>query len=183
VTEVPAFERPQWMEGFDGHWPEVDTSAFVHRSAVVIGRVRIGAGASIWPHVTLRGDEGEIDLGADTNIQDNSVVHMTGGRSNTWVGDRVTVGHTCILHGCRIEDDCLVGMGSLVMDDVVVGRGSYIGAGTLIPGGKIIPPGSLVFGNPFKVVRPVGAKETEWIDYAWRHYRDGAEKYKRGTGR
>jgi carbonic anhydrase/acetyltransferase-like protein (isoleucine patch superfamily) len=170
--------RPSWMECYDGHWPEAAPDAFVHRSAVVIGRVRIGAGASVWPHVTLRGDEGEIEIGADSNVQDNAVIHMTGGRSHTRVGERVTIGHSVILHGCTIEDDCIIGMGSLVMDDAVIGRGSLVGAGTMIPGGKVIPPGSLVYGNPFKIVRPVTPREVEWIAYSWRHYRDGAAKYR-----
>ena len=171
------------IESHDGNDPEIDPTAFVHRSAVVIGRVRIGADCSIWPQVTLRGDEGEIVIGSGTNIQDGSTVHMTGGLSATYVGERVTIGHNCIILGCRVEDDSLIGMGSLIMDNVVIGRGSYIGAGTLITGGKIIPPGSLVFGNPYRVVRPVSAKETDWIAYAWRHYRDNALKYRAKASR
>jgi carbonic anhydrase/acetyltransferase-like protein (isoleucine patch superfamily) len=145
---------------------------------VIIGQVRIAADASIWPHVTLRGDEGEISVGEATNIQDNSVVHMTGGQSHSRIGARITIGHACIIHGCIIEDDCLIGMGSTVMDNAVIGRGSYIGAGTLVPGGKVIPPGSFVFGNPFRIHRPVNARDTAWIDYAWRHYREVAAKYR-----
>src|SRR5688572_25814735 len=129
------------LEPHEGIWPEVHPTAFVHRSAVLIGRVRIGPDASVWPHVTLRGDEGDIVLGAGSNIQDGCTVHMTGNRSNTLVGDRVTVGHNCVLHGCRIEDDCLVGMGSILLDNCVIGSGTLIGAGTLITGDKIIPAG------------------------------------------
>lgn len=171
-------EHPANLEYFDGYWPEVDPTAFVHRSAVLIGRVRVGAESSIWPSATLRGDEGEIVVGAGTNIQDNSVLHMTGGRSDTYIGSRITIGHACIIHGCTIEDDCLIGMGSTIMDNTVIGRGSLIGAGTLIPGGKIIPPGSFVFGNPFKIHRPVNQRDTDWIDYAWKHYRDTAARYR-----
>lgn len=170
------------LESFDGHWPEVDASAFLHRTATLIGRVRIGADCSVWPHATLRGDEGEIVVGPGTNIQDNTVVHMTGGRSDTLIGARVTIGHACVIHGCRIEDDCLIGMGAIILDNAVIGRGSYIGAGTLVPGGKTIPPGSMVYGNPFQIVRPCGPREIEWIDYAWRHYRDTAAKYRQGGG-
>jgi carbonic anhydrase/acetyltransferase-like protein (isoleucine patch superfamily) len=169
---------PPYLEAFDGFVPEIDPTVFVHRTAAVIGRVRIGADASIWPHVTLRGDEGEIEVGEATNIQDNSVVHMTGGQSHSRIGARITIGHACIIHGCIIEDDCLIGMGSTILDNAVIGRGSYIGAGTLIPGNKIIPPGSFVFGNPFKIHRPVNARDTAWIDYAWRHYREVAAKYR-----
>ncbi len=169
---------PPNIEYFDGHWPVVDPTAFIHRTAVVIGEVVIGAECSLWPHATLRGDEGSIVIGAGTNIQDSTVVHMTGGRSDTYVGSRVTVGHNCIIHGCRIEDDCLIGMGAIILDNAVVGRGSYIGAGTLIPGGKEIPPGSFVYGNPFKIVRAVNTREVEWIDYAWKHYRETATRYR-----
>jgi len=176
VTDLRS--SPPFLETFDGFTPEVDPSAFVHRSAVLIGRVRIGAESSIWPHATLRGDEGEIVVGAGTNIQDNSVVHMTGGKSDTYVGSRITIGHGCIIHGCTIEDDCLIGMGSTIMDNAVIGRGSFIGAGTLIPGGKIVPPGSFVYGNPFRIVRAVTARDTEWIAYAWQHYRDTAARYR-----
>lgn len=171
-------EHPINLEFFDGAWPEVEPSAFIHRTAVLIGRVRVGAESSIWPNATLRGDEGAIVVGAGTNIQDNSVVHMTGGRSDTFIGSRITIGHGCIIHGCTIEDDCLIGMGATIMDNTVIGRGSLIGAGTLIPGGKLIPPGSFVFGTPFKIHRPVNARETEWIDYAWKHYRDTAARYR-----
>ncbi len=168
------------VEPFDGHHPVIDPSAWVHKSAVIIGQVTLGARCSVWPHATLRGDEGFIRVGDDTNIQDGTTVHMTGGESDTIVGSRVTVGHNCILHGCTVEDDVLIGMGSLVMDGVVVGTGSYVGAGTLITGGKIIPPGSMVFGNPMRIMRAVDAREREWIAYAWKHYVDGAQKYRVG---
>lgn len=167
------------IEPFDGTHPEIAESAWVHPAAVVIGRVTLGADVSIWPNATLRGDEGRIVIGAGSNIQDGTTVHMTGGRSETMVGERVTVGHNCILHGCIIEDDVLIGMGSIVLDNARVGRGSYIGAGTLVTGDKDIPPGSLVFGNPMRIVRACGEREAEWIDYAWRHYIDNARKHAR----
>ncbi len=165
------------IESYEDADPEVPKSAFVHRSAVVIGRVTLGEEVSIWPNTTLRGDEGRIIIGDQSNIQDGTTVHMTGGLSETFVGARVTVGHNCILHGCRIEDEVLIGMGAIVMDNVVVGAGSLIGAGTLVTAGKIIPPGSLVFGNPMRIVRPVNEKEAEWVRYAWRHYVDNSRKY------
>lgn len=167
------------IEPFDGELPTLGPDAWIHTSAVVIGRVRLGARVSIWPHATLRGDEGTITVGDDSNIQDGSTVHMTGGLSTTTVGARVTVGHNVILHGCTIEDDCLIGMGAVLLDGCVIGRGSYIGASTLIPGGKVIPPDSFVFGNPFKVVRQVGPREREWIEHGWRHYVEQAAKYRR----
>lgn len=168
------------IEPFDGTHPTLGEGAWVHPAAVVIGRVTLGADVSVWPNATLRGDEGRIVIGDGSNIQDGTTVHMTGGRSETIVGARVTVGHNCILHGCVIEDDVLIGMGAIVLDNARVGRGCYIGAGTLITGDKVIPPGSLVFGNPMRVVRPCGAREAEWIDYAWRHYIDNARKHAAG---
>jgi len=165
------------IEPFDGDHPLLREGAWVHSSAVVIGRVTLGRDVSIWPNATLRGDEGRIEIGDGSNIQDGTTVHMTGGRSETMVGARVTVGHNCILHGCIIEDDVLIGMGSIVLDNARIGRGSYIGAGTLVTGGKQIPPGSLVFGNPMRIVRQCGERETEWIDYAWRHYIENARKH------
>lgn len=166
-----------YVEPHEGLWPEIHHTAFVHPRAVIIGRVRIGPHASIWPHATLRGDEGEIVIGEGTNVQDGCTVHMTGGQSNTYVGSRVTVGHNVILHGCIVADRCLIGMGSTLLDNCEIGEGSYVGAGTLVTGDKIIPPNSMVFGNPFRIVRETRPKETEWIDYAWRNYRDNAAKY------
>jgi carbonic anhydrase/acetyltransferase-like protein (isoleucine patch superfamily) len=168
--------NPQ-TEPFKGVWPTVHASAWIHQNATVIGQVVLGPDVSIWPGVSLRGDEGRIAVGAGSNIQDGSSVHMTGGWSHTMVGERVTVGHNVILHGCTVEDDCLIGMGSVLLDGVVVGRGSYIGAGTLIPPNKVIPPGSFVFGNPYRVVRACEAREAEWIAYAAKHYVELKDTY------
>lgn len=170
------------IESHEGVWPEIPNSCFVHQSAVIIGRVTLGERVSIWPNTTLRGDEGTISIGDDCNIQDGTVVHMTGGESDTVLGSRITVGHNCILHGCIIADDVLIGMGSLVMDNVEIGAGSYIGAGTLIPPRKVIPPNSLVYGNPFRIVRETNEKQREWIQYAWKHYWENAEKYRAKAG-
>ena len=169
------------IEVFDGHKPVLKDSTWVHNSAVVIGKVSLGDDVSIWPNTTLRGDDAEINIGAGSNIQDGTTVHLTGGVSETRVGQRVTVGHNCILHGCTIEDDVLIGMGSIIMDNVTVGRGSFIGAGTLIPPGKTIPPGSFVRGNPMQIVRECGPREETWIDYSWRHYVENARKYADNT--
>ena len=165
------------IERFESHQPSIAKTCWVHPTAVVIGQVIVGAESSIWPNVTLRGDEGKILIGSESNIQDGSTVHMTGGISDTLVGNRVTVGHNCILHGCIIEDEVLIGMGSIVMDNVRVGKGSYVGAGTLITAGKVIPPNSLVFGNPMQIKRTTNDRETAWIHYAWQHYVTNSRKY------
>ena len=166
------------IESFGDARPVVPESAWVHKTAVVIGQVTLGEDVSIWPNVTIRADEGQVRIGDGTNIQDGSTIHMTGGLSNTGVGARVTVGHNCILHGCEIEDDVLIGMGSIIMDNVTIGRGSFIGAGTLIPPGKKIPPGSFVRGNPMQIVRACEQREETWIAYAWSHYVDNMKQYK-----
>ena len=165
------------IESFESHHPVVPPSAWIHSSAVVIGRVSLGEDTSIWPNVTIRGDEGRIMIGDGTNIQDGTTMHMTGGMSETMVGSRVTVGHNCLLHGCIIEDDILIGMGSIIMDNARIGRGSFIGAGTLITPNKVIPPNSFVLGNPMKITREAGEREHQWIEYAWQHYVENSRKY------
>lgn len=169
--------REPIIQPYDGEWPAIAASAYVHPAAVIIGRVTLGEQVSVWPNATLRGDENRIVIGDESNIQDGTTVHTTGGWSETVVGRRVTVGHNCILHGCRIADDCLIGMGSIIMDNVEIGAGSYIGAGTLISPGKVIPPGSFAFGNPVRVIREVGDREREWIAHGWQHYVEQAGKY------
>ena len=168
------------IPGFDGHEPQVDADAWVHASAVVIGKVELGPDCSIWPNTTIRADEGRVIIGAGSNIQDGTTIHMTGGWSETTVGERVTVGHNCILHGCTIADDVLIGMGTIIMDNVEIGTGSYIGAGTLVTAGKKIPPNSFAYGNPMKIVRETDEREKGWIDYAWRHYVENSKKYQSG---
>lgn len=160
------------IEAFDGQTPRIAPSAWVHPSAVLIGEVILEEGASIWPTAVLRGDMGLIHIGRDSNLQDGVICHDTTDRSQTRVGERVTIGHRAILHGCIIEDDCLIGMGAIVMDNVIVGKGSFVAAGTLLPPGRVIPPGSFVMGSPGRVMRPVTPKDTEQISYSWRHYRE-----------
>ena len=166
------------LEAFRGIVPQVDPSAFVHASAVLIGEVHVGPRASIWPAAVLRGDDGLIRIGADTSIQDGTVIHATEGVSCTTVGARVTVGHKVILHGCTIGDDCLIGMGSLVLDNAVVEPWSFVAAGTLIPPNKVVRSGEMVMGNPFRVVRTLTAKDREWIEHAWTVYVRRASEYR-----
>ena len=166
------------LQEFDGLVPQVHETAWVHEGAWVIGDVRLGPGVSVWPCAVLRGDMGSIEIGEDSNLQDGAICHDTTGLSRTLVGRRVTVGHAAILHGCVVEDDCLIGMGAIVMDNVRVGAGSVIGAGALIPVGRIIPPGSLVIGSPGRVIRPCGPAEQEMIDEGWRSYAEKSRKWK-----
>ena len=146
------------MESYKGVSPTVDEEAWVHENAVLIGDVQVGPRANVWPGCVLRGDQGAIVIGEETSIQDGTVAHCTGGMSTTVVGARCTVGHRVILHGCIVEDDCLIGMGAILLDNCEIGKGSIIGAGAVIPVGKKIPPGSKVMGVPGKVVGEV----SEW---------------------
>lgn len=143
----------------DGVTPTIDPTAYIQETAQVIGDVHIGAQSSIWFHTVLRGDVYYIRVGARTNIQDNSTVHVSGGRNPTIVGDDVTVGHGVILHGCTIGDGSLVGIGAIVLDRCVVGEQCLIGAGALLTPGTVVPPRSLVLGQPAVVVRPLREEE------------------------
>jgi len=166
------------LEHYLDHRPDLDPSAWAHDSAVVIGDVTLAAETSIWPGAVLRGDQGSIYIGPKSNIQDGTVVHATYGLSNTWVGERVTVGHNAVLHGCRVESDCLVGMGAIILDNAVVGSGSIVGAGALVLKDTVIPPGSLVLGNPARTIRPINAAQTQAIDEGWRAYLKLAIEYR-----
>jgi carbonic anhydrase/acetyltransferase-like protein (isoleucine patch superfamily) len=128
-----------------------------------MGDVEVGPDSSVWFGCTVRGDCFPIRIGARTNLQDNSVVHVTQGRSRTVIGDDVTVGHMCILHGCTVGNRVLVGMGSVVLDDAVIGDECFVAAGSLVTPRTQIPPRSFVMGRPARVVRPIRDDELEWI--------------------
>jgi carbonic anhydrase/acetyltransferase-like protein (isoleucine patch superfamily) len=130
--------------------PEIDPTAYVHPDAVVIGRVRIGPESSVWPGAVLRGDDGDILVGAGTSIQDGTVVHTTPTYPTT-VGDRCVVGHNVHLEGCVVEDRSLVGSGSVVLHQAVVRTGSLVGANALVPGGMEVPTGAMALGVPAKL--------------------------------
>lgn len=170
------------FEALGDKHPRVDPSAFVHVAALLIGDVVIGPESSVWPHVTLRGDDGPIVIGSRSSIQDNTVIHCTEGLSWTRVGDRVTVGHSVILHGCTIHDDVLIGMGSIVLDNAVVESGALVAAGTVVPPGKIVRAGTVVAGNPMKVLRECRDKDREMIEVGWRAYVKRAAQYARARG-
>ncbi len=144
-------------------------TAFIAPGADVMGDVRLGAEASVWYQCVLRGDLAPITVGARSNLQDLTMVHVDEGVPCT-IGARVGVGHRSILHGCLIEDDCLVGMGSILLNGVRVGTGSVIGAGAVVPEGMQIPPGSLVMGVPARIRRPVDDALRERIRLTVEHY-------------
>ncbi|MBX2986528.1 MAG: gamma carbonic anhydrase family protein [Bdellovibrionaceae bacterium] len=144
-----------------GFTPEIGRDVFLAPNAFVIGDVKIGERASIWFNVTVRGDVMPIRIGAETNIQDGSVLHGTYGKFGCTLEDRVTIGHLVTLHGCHIGRETLIGMGCTVMDGAQVGEQCLIGAGSLVTEGMKIPPRHLAFGRPAKVVRPLKPEEIE----------------------
>jgi carbonic anhydrase/acetyltransferase-like protein (isoleucine patch superfamily) len=144
---------------FGSHVPVIANTAFVAENAVLIGDVVVEDGASIWFGAVLRGDVGPIRIGARTNVQDLACLHTTGGVSECIIGDDVTVGHSCLLHGCRVGARVLVGMGSILLDNSNIGEDSVIGAGSLITARTVIPARSLVMGRPARVVREAKNEE------------------------
>ncbi len=140
---------------YAGTSPLIGQSVFIAANATVLGAVTIGDFSSIWYGAVVRGDVGTIHIGTRTNIQDLSMIHVTGDRHNTWIGDDVTVGHRAILHGCTLGNRTLIGMGAILLDGAVIGDNCLIGAGTLVAPRTKIPSGSLVLGSPGKVVRPL----------------------------
>lgn len=142
---------------------------FVALGAVVVGDVRLGPGASVWYNAVARADTERVEVGRGTNIQDLAMLHADPGYPCV-IGERVTVGHRAILHGCVVEDDCLIGMGAIVLNGAVVGRGSIVGAGALVTEGTHVEPGSLVVGSPARRIRDVDEAARARIDASWRHY-------------
>lgn len=157
----------------------IDPSAFIAAGAVVLGDVHLGRDVSVWYNAVLRGDTERIEVGEGTNVQDLSMVHADPGVPCV-VGRRVTVGHRAVLHGCVVEDDCLIGMGAILLNGVRVGRGSVVGAGAVLVEGTEVPPGSLVLEVPGRVVKPVDEAMMERIDHAWRHYVEQSRRHRAG---
>ncbi|WP_243442419.1 gamma carbonic anhydrase family protein [Sandarakinorhabdus limnophila] len=139
--------------------PQIADDVFIAPGAHVIGKVSIGAGSSIWFNCVLRGDVGRITVGERTNIQDGTIVHVTGGRFDTHIGDDVLIGHACIIHGCRLENHAFVGMGAIVLDGAVVEPDAMLAAGALLTPGKVVKSGELWAGRPAKFLRSLTAAE------------------------
>ena len=162
--------------------PEFGRAAYIDVDAVIIGDVVVERGANIWPGAVLRGDVERITVGAETSVQDNSVVHCDPGHP-TSIGARVVVGHGVILHGATIGDDALIGMGSILLNGCVIGAQSIVGAGALITQGKVFPPRSLILGAPAKLVREVTDEDLETaVELHARYYRRGQELLEMGVG-
>ncbi len=142
------------MKGIVREWICTGEGAYLFPGCVVTGDVSLGKEASVWYNAVVRGDMASITIGQMSNIQDNAVVHVDN-NFPTVIGNGVTVGHGAIVHGCTIEDDCIIGMGAVILNGAKIGKNCIIGAGTLVPEGKEIPEGSVAFGNPVRVYRPV----------------------------
>ncbi len=150
--------------------PTLGQRVFIDSSATVIGEVEIGDDSSVWMGSVLRGDVNSIRIGARTNVQDLSVIHVDFGELMTILGDEVTVGHGVILHGCRVESRCLIGMGATLLNGARIGEGSIVAARSLVPEGMIVPPRSLVMGLPARIKREVTDEELEGIRRSAAHY-------------
>jgi carbonic anhydrase/acetyltransferase-like protein (isoleucine patch superfamily) len=162
---------------FRGKIPKAAASAYIDPSAQVIGDIAIGERSSIWPNVSARGDVSSITIGDESNVQDNCVLHCDEGFPLI-IGDRVTVGHMAMLHGCVIEDETLIGIGAILLNGARIGKGSVIAAGALIPEGMQVPPYSMVMGVPGKVRREITPDERERFKLNCQHYVDLAAQYK-----
>jgi carbonic anhydrase/acetyltransferase-like protein (isoleucine patch superfamily) len=157
----------------------IDSSAFIHPLAAIIGDVTIGPRASVWPTAVIRGDTDRIHIGADTNVQDGAVLHVDQGFPLV-IGERVSIGHRAVLHGATVEDDCLIAIGAILLNGVVVGAGSLVGAGAVCREGMRIPPRSVVLGVPGRVAREATSEIAARIQQTVESYLMLQEQYKAG---
>ena len=164
------------MQSFQGHYPILATGVYVHSAATVIGHVNLGENVSVWPSAVIRGDINCIKIGAGSNIQDGAVLHVNHqsaydpNGSPLMIGENVTIGHSVILHGCTIEDESLIGMGSIVMDKAVVQKHVLVAAGSLVPEGKILESGFLYMGSPVKKIRALTHAEMVFFLVSAKNY-------------
>ena len=158
--------------------PKIHPTAFVAHDANIIGDVEIGEDASVWFGSVLRGDVNYIRIGARTNIQDQTIIHVSSKGLPTIVEEEVTVGHRVTLHACHVERGCLIGIGAILMDGVRVGANSLVGAGSLLTPGTQIPPRSLVIGSPGRVKRELTEDELASLQHSWQNYVELKDQYK-----
>ncbi|GDX79235.1 gamma carbonic anhydrase family protein [Deltaproteobacteria bacterium] len=166
------------IEPFGDLHPRIHADAWLHASVQVLGDVSVAARASVWPTAVLRGDQGAVSIGEATNVQDGAIAHATGGLSVVSIGARCTIGHRAILHGCVVEDDVLVGMGSILLDNCHIEPWCIIGAGAVVPSGMRVPTGSLVLGTPGRVIRKLRESDLERIRHGCSEYLRLAETYR-----
>lgn len=157
--------------------PNIGTDVYIDESAQVIGQVEIASNSSIWPNTTIRGDVNWIKIGANTSVQDGSVLHVTHDHTNKHpggsplsIGSQVTIGHNVVLHGCTIEDNCLIGMGAIILDDAYLEKNVFLAAGALVSPGKRLESGYLYVGSPARRARALTSDEIEGLQYSADHY-------------
>lgn len=165
------------IRSFEGKDPKIDESAFIAESADIIGDVTIGKNSSIWYSVVVRGDGNYITIGENTNIQDGSVVHIWS-KTPTIIGDNVTVGHKALVHGCKVGNNTLIGMGAIVLNGAEIGDNCIVGAGSLVTQNKKFPDKSLILGSPAKVVRELTEEEIAGLLESANNYSSLAKRYK-----
>ena len=171
------------IQSFHGHSPLLAAGVYVHNSATVIGHVNLGENVSVWPGAVIRGDINFIKIGAGSNIQDCAVLHVNHqsaydpAGSPLIIGENVTIGHSVILHGCTIDDESLIGMGSIVMDKVVVRKNVLVAAGSLVPEGKVLESGYLYMGSPVKKIRALTAHEQAFFMVSAQNYIELKNQY------
>lgn len=173
MTHLPRVFIP-----FKGKVPQIDPAAWLAPNATIIGDTHIGAHSTVWFGAVLRGDVNHIHIGEYTNVQDNAVIHVTTNGLPTILGNRVTIGHTAILHACTVEDEALVGMGATVLDGAVIQSHSMVAAGALISPGKVVESGWLWAGVPAKPVRKLTDKELDYLKWSATHYANLAANYR-----
>lgn len=173
--------NPPHIAAFLDHVPEIDHRAFIAPTAAVVGAVRIGADSSIWYQVTVRGDNNYIIIGAGTNIQDNSCIHISSREFPTIIGNYVSVGHSALVHACTLEDHSFVGMGAIVMDGAVIESDSMLAAGAMLTPGKRIPSGELWAGRPATKMRKLTPQDIADNRRIARHYVEVGQAHKYGT--
>lgn len=168
--------HPSHLQSFADTLPLCAAGTYIHPSASLIGDIQLGADSSVWPGAVIRGDVNFIRIGMGTNVQDLSVLHVSHATSENptgaplTIGDHVTIGHRVILHGCTIENECLIGMGSIVMDQAVLQKNVLLAAGSLVPEGKVLESGCLYMGSPVKKIRALSPQEMAYFLYSAQHY-------------
>jgi len=162
---------------FKEFYPKIDSSAWIAPSADLIGNIEIGEDSSVWFGCVIRSDINEVKIGNKTNIQDLSCIH-TDTNTKTIIGDNVTIGHKVMLHGCTIENNCLIGMSATILDNAIIGEGSIVGANSLVTSGKIFPPRSLIMGSPAKVVKELTQEDVDKLIKHAAHYVDYKNDYR-----
>ena len=163
---------------FNNIQPKIHPTAYIADNATVIGDVEIGEDSSVWFGSVIRGDVNFIRIGARTNIQDLTIIHVSSNTHSTVLEDEITVGHNVTLHGCHVESGCLIGIGAILLDGVRIGQNSLVAAGSLVTPGTQVPPNSLVMGSPAKVKRELTTDEVGYLDRSWRNYVELQKQYR-----